>query len=318
MANISLNELKIKNIKRILVELLSKGEKTKLDLVFSCGLSNTTVSDCINNLLKNGFVQSCGEGESIGGRRPAIYSLNREYGVFAGIAKVDDFFSVVITDTINEIIQHMSHPVCGERPVIDQLTDIIQSLFKTLSSKNILALGIGLDGIVDFDKGIVVSSHTLKWHNVHLKELLERRFECNVFVDNYINAVVMYQKIMGEAKASENFMLYNGNHDKKMGIYLNGNVYRGAYFSAGTVNWESIAEQWILDICQFLDLDLVICTNPIPDGVSIGSLKKGLEGRKRFYEYHSYPELYAKSAALLAEIEWFESMNYLLSGMNKN
>ena len=55
------------------------------NLVQWTGLSNTTVSDTINAMLKTGFVHTDGMQKSIGGRRSVIYSINGRYGQFAGI-----------------------------------------------------------------------------------------------------------------------------------------------------------------------------------------------------------------------------------------
>lgn len=318
MANASLNELKIYNIKKILIDLLSNEQKTKLDLVFSCGLSNTTVSDCINNLLKNNVVQVCGEGESIGGRKPAIYHLNREYGVFIGITQEADGFSTVITNANNEIMECSHIKISNEKPAITQLIDIIQGCLERISEYKVLSVGIGLDGVVDFERGIVISNEFLNWHNVHLKELLERRFQSNIFIDNTINNLVLYEKILGKAKSLHNFMFISREYKKKIGIYLNGKILRGANYSAGMIKKENMTQEWLADICDFLNLDLVVCNNPTPDGIQISSLKKIFEGRRNVFEYDSFPEQNAKSAALMAEIEWFESMNYILSGENKN
>jgi hypothetical protein len=318
MANASLNELKIYNIKKILIDLLSNGQKTKLDLVFSCELSNTTVSDCINNLLKNDVVQVCGEGESIGGRKPAIYHLNREYGVFIGITQEIGGFSTVITNANNEVIECNHFQISNQKPSIVQLIDIIQGCFEKASDYKVLSVGIGLDGIVDFERGIVVTNEFLNWHNVHLKEQLERRFQRNVFIDNTINNLVLYEKILGKAKEIQNFMLLPYEYKEKIGIYLNGKILRGENYSVGMIKTENMTQEWLTDICDFLNLDLVVCTNPMPDGIQINSLKQKFERRENVFEFDSFPEHYAKSAALLAEIEWFESMNYILSGENKN
>lgn len=75
----------LQNRRLLLLRLLDYGNATKQNLVQWTGLSNTTVSDTINAMLKTGFVRTAGMQRSIGGRRSVIYSINGEYGQFAGV-----------------------------------------------------------------------------------------------------------------------------------------------------------------------------------------------------------------------------------------
>ena len=79
------DKLDYQNRRLLLLRLLDYRNATKQNLVQWTGLSNTTVSDTINAMLKTGFVHTDGMQKSIGGRRSVIYSINGRYGQFAGI-----------------------------------------------------------------------------------------------------------------------------------------------------------------------------------------------------------------------------------------
>ncbi|WP_286680382.1 hypothetical protein [Tepidanaerobacter sp. EBM-49] len=92
-----LDQLKIKNLTNILVNLFSKQRATKTQLVELTGLSNSTVSSSVNSLLKLKLLVCNGMEDSIGGRRSAIYEINKDYGQFIG---VDLFRNTIHVETV--------------------------------------------------------------------------------------------------------------------------------------------------------------------------------------------------------------------------
>ena len=65
--------------------LMTRGRATKAELVADTGLSMSTVSSCINSLLKLTLLTTDGMEDSSGGRCSTIYSMKADYGCFIGL-----------------------------------------------------------------------------------------------------------------------------------------------------------------------------------------------------------------------------------------
>ena len=310
---LTLNAWKIMNIKKILIELLSYGEKTKLDIVLSSGLSNSTVSDGINRLVKLNLVEVCREGESNGGRRPLIYRLNRKYGWFLGIAQNEEGFCFAVTDMCNNVVKYGRYQFDSKSHILD-FYKIIHEVIDEFGKNYILAIGIGLDGIVNSEKGIIKSDKVLNWENVHLKELLERRFLIPVYIDHVMNNVVQHEKLRGHAMNVNSFICIFDEFYERTGIYLNGNVYRGSHFTAGKIKNMDSLDQNIKFIEEFLDLERILYSYSSSDGKNLDTITVNEKGGEKLVIFKSNPEIFAKSAALAAECSWFDSSGMLTSG----
>ena len=81
------------------------------------------------------------------------------------------------------------------------LSDILRGVDRFFSSR-VCAVGIGITGLVDADRGIVVQSPNLPkdWKNVPLKRIIERKFKVPVSVDNDVNASALAEATVGNGR----------------------------------------------------------------------------------------------------------------------
>ena len=78
--------------------------------------------------------------------------------------------------------------------LIAALSSEIQASIITagLSKKQIAGVGIGLPGLVDYEKGIVRFLPNIPgWRGVHLKSILQKRIKLPVFVDNDVKVITL-------------------------------------------------------------------------------------------------------------------------------
>ncbi|MFM8641857.1 MAG: ROK family protein, partial [Phycisphaerales bacterium] len=62
---------------------------------------------------------------------------------------------------------------------------------------DLAAVGIGAPGPVDFGRGVVLASGNLGWKNVALGELLRKRLDVPVYVDNDANVAAWGEATVG-------------------------------------------------------------------------------------------------------------------------
>ncbi len=170
------NSLLIKQINRMaILRTIQKHDGiSRLELARTMGMSNSTVSTLVAELLSAGIVKELGEGKSIGGRRPIRIGINEQGGYILGV----DIGSSKITCGIIDLRASVREKIAVQTPKekenkIPTIIDIIEKtkqLGKEKGMSNFLGIGVAAPGLVDVNNGIIVSSANLEWKNVELKK----------------------------------------------------------------------------------------------------------------------------------------------------
>lgn len=69
-----------------------------------------------------------------------------------------------------------------------------------LKKSKLAGIGVGCPGPLDLDKGIMIEAPNLGWENVHLKEFLEKEFDCPAVICNDVDAGVFGEYRFGAAR----------------------------------------------------------------------------------------------------------------------
>jgi len=229
-----LDQLKSRNIADILIYLLSHGSATKSDLVRGTTLGNSTVSDAINELTALKLVRSIGKEDSIGGRRSTIYEISKSYGCFIGIAFCDDKIEFVVTDCRNEIVKAWRVGLNSQLSAISILLHELSRI--VVGEKNVLGIGVGLHGEIDYGAQIVTYCANPHWQHVHLKEIIERELLTFTIIDHYANGAALMEKYLGVARNIDDFIYHTVLAPQKMAVFLDGNICRGKNNMAGRLD----------------------------------------------------------------------------------
>lgn len=117
--------------------------------------------------------------------------------------------------------------------------ETIFSLFEVIDSiinPDVIAIGIGVPAVVDPLTGIVYDVQNIpSWKKVALKEIVEKRFNLPVYLNNDANCFALGEKIFGKGKNYENFIGLSIGTGIGMGIIINNNLYNGVLCGAGEV-----------------------------------------------------------------------------------
>ncbi len=106
---------------------------------------------------------------------------------------------------------------------------------------DIAAIGIGVPGLVDFDRGYVHElTNVPGWKHVPLKTLLVEKTGLPVVVDNDANAMAYAEFRHGAARGLRNVVALTLGTGIGGGLILDGKMYRGSCFSAGEIGQMSI------------------------------------------------------------------------------
>jgi len=114
---------------------------------------------------------------------------------------------------------------------------------KNIRKRDILGLGIGLPGLVDFKKGLVFCLTNIPgWKNVALKRILENKIGLPVFVDNDVKIMAMGELRFGAGKGYKNIICMTLGTGVGGAVIIDGNLYRGSSLVAGEIGHIPINE----------------------------------------------------------------------------
>ncbi|MDD4979678.1 MAG: ROK family protein [Candidatus Omnitrophica bacterium] len=112
-----------------------------------------------------------------------------------------------------------------------------------LNRANLLGVGLGLPGPIDFEKGIVHFFPNIPgWKEVKLKIILQNKLRLPVFVDNDAKAMCLAEYKLGAARGATNAVCLTLGTGIGGSIIINGKLYRGLSNAAGEIGHLPINE----------------------------------------------------------------------------
>ncbi|MBG7606793.1 MAG: ROK family protein [Verrucomicrobia bacterium] len=110
--------------------------------------------------------------------------------------------------------------------------------------EGIIAIGIGMPGFVNFEKGIVFNLTNVRgWENIPLRDLLSKATGLPVAADNDANCMAFAEWKLGAGKGYNHLVCASLGTGVGGGIIMNGSMARGARFGAGEIGQTSIDYQ---------------------------------------------------------------------------
>lgn len=133
----------------------------------------------------------------------------------------------------------------GRYKLLAKIVETIRNILEEnkLHTKDILGVGIGLPGPIDFQNGIVDYLPNIPgWRKFPIKRWFISKTGLPTFVDNDVNLIALAESRMGAARNSNNMICITLGTGVGGGIIINKNLYRGSSFSAGEVGHMPITE----------------------------------------------------------------------------
>lgn len=228
---------------KILVDLVRKyGEISISDLMAFTDYSRTKITGYIESLLNKNILVANNVTEYTGGRRSRMYSLNRDFGIVAGIDVGATSIDLGIADFSGRLLVRYAEPATVKDGPIRILGRVCSLLEKLLQENNLdpallRGIGIGVPGPVDFSLGILISPPIMPgWDRYPIIETIHQWFPTSsVVVDNDVNVMALGEIYQGCGKGIDNLIFIKIGTGIGAGIVCEGKIYRGASGCAGDI-----------------------------------------------------------------------------------
>jgi len=105
-----------------------------------------------------------------------------------------------------------------------------------LAPRSVTAIGIAVPGPVDYTNGVVrICPNIPSWKKVPIRDLLQDRCECPVFVENDARAAALAEAHLGAGKGYRRVFYATVSTGIGGGIVIDGTVWHGAHGVAGEI-----------------------------------------------------------------------------------
>ena len=223
--------------KAIIGFLYRMGELSKPEICRLTNVTTPTVSRMIEELIDEGWVIDRGCGNSIGGKRPHVFSLNPDAAYILGVDIGREYLRVAIFNLKNEPIEGILEysSILEEQDDEATLRYVREKIDETIGRLNvdrakIKMAGFALPGLIDREG----TSYTyLTYEQPGIKGILEEMLQIPVFIDNDSNVMAMAEHTFGVAKDVNNVLCVSVNECIGLGMILNSKLYRGGIGMAG-------------------------------------------------------------------------------------
>ena len=176
-------ELRRRNRSALLSRLYLQGRGSRLELVDSSGLSSSTVSNVISDLIADGVVEEAGSAESEGGRPRTVLQIRRDYGHVIGVDIGETHIEVGLFDCTLNTVATATYPIAGNLDPTHVAELILAGIAEVSADQvSIMGVGVGVPGAVESDG--LVHAPTFGWQGVPLAKMLADGVSAPLYVDN--------------------------------------------------------------------------------------------------------------------------------------
>ncbi len=216
------------------------GPVSRSETAHRLGMSPSTVGRVIDSLMINGVLLETGQRQGIGAGRPAILlQLNPQIASVLAVDLRSIEAYIAVTDLFGKFHYRGQLPLSiGQMETsINELVSYLRHLIRSLHDiPPIQVIVIGAPSIVNTQTGMIEWAPSLQWKNLCLKQILEKEFQCAVYIENDVNLAVLGEFWKGAGQAvKDNLVFVSIGTGIGAGIVLNGELYRGSNFAAGEV-----------------------------------------------------------------------------------
>ncbi|MFL6698387.1 MAG: ROK family protein [Vitreoscilla sp.] len=203
-------------------------------------LSRAHANAVVAGMLEQGWLDRGGQRQSSGGRRAETLCLHPALGVLLCADLGATSIEVAVLSLDLQVLARHGEPIdvrLGPGLVLSRIRALMREVLamRKLKARDVLAIGMGVPGPVDFATGQPVEPPLMpQWDSFSIRDDLRAEYEAPVWVDNDVNLMALAE-LWRLKRALPNFLVLKVGTGIGCGVVCHGEVYRGANGSAGDV-----------------------------------------------------------------------------------
>jgi len=222
----------------LIIELIFKNKTmSRSALAKITGLALPSIMRLVDGLIEDGLVIDIGKGESSGGRKPALLSLNKNQFHIIGV-EIAVQTTVVLTNLIGDVLDEWSTdemPDTSPNKILEDVKDVINDMLMkhSIDSQDLMGIGIGTPGqnfkyVRDVDYSILKG-----WESMDVLAYFKKTFDCHIIVDNVARTRTLAELWFGHGKDLNDFIYVFVDQGVGCGIVNEGLISNGYNGVAG-------------------------------------------------------------------------------------
>jgi predicted NBD/HSP70 family sugar kinase len=228
------------NQARVLRLLKEKGVLSRAEVARYLGVTRSTVTLVIGELIEKGLIVPTGEAfvTQLTGRPGAALKLNREGAFFLGVEIGATEVHLLLIDLFGSIIHRETVPHRSTRSevVCQDLIDLILRVWseRLKNSDRVRGVGFAVSGLIN-TRGVIRKAPTLGWHEVDLKNELLVKLPLPAFAENDANAAALAELSFGGRVSCSDLCVLLLSVGVGAGIISERRLFRGHLGLAGEI-----------------------------------------------------------------------------------
>jgi predicted NBD/HSP70 family sugar kinase/biotin operon repressor len=247
----SLERLRAGNRRSVLGALVTDGPQSRADLARATGLSRTTVSSLVQDLIAAGqAVETTDRGrphKGGSGRPPLLVAATAARGAVAGIDIGHHHVRVAVADQTGSVLAEEVRAVDVDdhgSATLDAAIRMVRLLTRSagVEPEHLHGVGLCIPAPIDRRSAHVRSGVLRGWRDLKPVERLEQRLGVPVVADNDANLGALAELHHGVAHGVGDFVYLKLASGVGAGLVLGGRLYRGATGIAGEIGHVQVLE----------------------------------------------------------------------------
>ena len=215
-------------------------------------VSLPTLRKAIQELSDCKWICITGQSESNGGRPAMLFGLDESYYAIISIHIQLPGIRLITSDLSGNILDEKmvyENSVPSPREAIQEIESYVSDIDNRFTDRSLLGIGIATPGYTDPDTGSILSIERVRgWQYFPICDLLRSSSELPVYIANDVDCMAFTEFQKTRTSLRNNLMYVGFDEGVKVSLFLNGQLYKGAFSNAGLITANLNTPQGILTI----------------------------------------------------------------------
>lgn len=251
MSGRSLEDLRASNRHAIAAMLAAHGPRSRADLARATGLSPTTVSSLVTELIDEGLAREADRGrphKGGSGRPPLLVALTARPGLVGAVDVGHRHLHVAVADRSAQVVAEqrlLTDTDSDGAATLDAAASLLRKVCRKAETAvdDLLSVGLCVPGPIDHTSARVNPGILPGWRDIAPADELARRVGGPVVVDNDANLGALAEHRHGAARGVDDMLYVKLASGVGAGIVLGGRLHRGTSGIAGELGHVMAREQ---------------------------------------------------------------------------